>query len=194
VFLALGDSLYTENSFFIEQYVLRALDQYSSRLKNHALQLLLELLQENSSRGVTVLSNVLSKSQAASARASAGGMRPLWTPLVDLVEMGGDTPLPTTVVSVINAYLAALESPELRAHTRSKLQQLGWHEVLLGVRAEVEADPELKETYLEDFTNEVQAYQDFEQRENRDDETVALELQVDLTSIVSMAARIEVSF
>jgi hypothetical protein len=52
--------------------------------------------------------------------------------------------LQTTVVCVINAYIAAQKSPDVRRTIRDELQQLGFHQVLSMATAELGNDPDLE--------------------------------------------------
>ncbi len=178
-----------ENAFFIEAYVLRALGSFSSQLKNHSLQLLLEQLQENPAQGIATTDSLLQKYRMQPARSALNA--PRWAPILDVMELHSDTPLAATALAVLNAYLAAIPDADQRSAERVELAHMGLAELARAVifdltSRDIEVDPRI----VKGFKDEWETFVDAQESESRDKVQVEAELQVDVTSLHAMSGRV----
>jgi hypothetical protein len=179
------------NSSFIEAYAVRALDSFSSRLKNHALGLVLEVLQETPAKGVTLVEGLLERYRRQPARRALN--LPRLAVLVELVELHPDTPLAATSLAVINAFASAQQTLDKRKSVWSELNRLGLAELGRAVLFELKkrGPDDVDEQIIRNFQTEFETFIDAQESENRDLDQVQAELGVlDMNSLSDVSGRI----
>lgn len=179
------------NSSFIEAYTVRALESFSSRLKNHALQLVLEILNETPAKGVALVDGLLDRFRKQPARRLLN--LPRFACLVELVELHSDTPLAATALQVINAYVAGKETLDMRKSVWAELNRLGLPElgraalVMLKKTGPDEVDAEI----VRNFQAEFETFIDAQEAEAREMDQVQAELGVlDMNNLSDVSNRL----
>lgn len=124
--------------------------------------------------GIAMVDSLLEKT-------SRGVYLPRWAPLLDMMDPLSPV-LSTTVVALINGYIAALPNWDARQIIRTELNRLGFHELVEAVRTLME-DPTA-------FLEEADMYLQLERSDNRAVDEARVLMGTDLDSTVGMAARI----